>query len=221
MPRNAERCYNWHLSKGLLNDLPNDQSLRGLLLTPNYRALIHASSILVPVLVEAASKLLTLVALCAVTAAYVVEELLRLRGRHVPLISPFTLKMSRPDERDHFIARPVFLAIGIVLALLLFPTNIAYASIAILAIGDPVAAYVGRHFGRCHVRSKSWEGFAAGTCAAYVPTLLVVSPIVGAVGSIVGMVLELVGILDDNLTIPLGSGAAMLLATALLTQVTA
>jgi dolichol kinase len=129
--------------------------------------------------------------------------------------------MSRPDERDHLIARPIFLAIGIILVLLLFPTNIAYASIAILAIGDPVAAYVGRRFGHWHVGSKSWEGFAAGTCAAYVPTLLVVSPIVGAVGSIVGMVLELVGILDDNLTIPLGSGAAMLLATALLTRVTA
>jgi dolichol kinase len=190
-------------------------------LTPNYRALIHASSILVPVLVEAASKPLTLIALCAVTAAYLVEELLRLRGRHVPIISQFTLRMSRPDERDHLIAGPVFLAIGIVLALILFPANVAYASIAILAIGDPVAAYVGRRFGRSRVGSKSWEGFAAGACAAYVPTLLVVSPMVGAVGSIVGMALELVGILDDNLTVPLGSGAAMLLATMLLTQVPA
>lgn len=186
----------------------------------NYRALIHISSILVPVVVEATSKPLTLAALCIVTAVYVGEELLRLRGRRVPLISKFTLKMSRPDERDHFIARPVSLAVGIILVLLLLPRNIAYASIAIVAIGDPVAAYVGEEFGRRHAGRKSWEGFAAGTWAAFALTLFLVSPIVGAIGSIAGMVLELTGILDDNLTIPLGSGTAMFLATALLAQVT-
>jgi dolichol kinase len=190
-------------------------------LAVDYRALVHASSILVPVLVEATSKPLTLAALCVVTVAYVAGELLRIRGRHVPLISSFTLKMSHPDERDHFIARPVFLAVGIILVLIIFPRNIAYASIAILAIGDPVAAHFGHHFGRRHVGRKSWEGFAAGTCAAYVVTLLVVSPIIGAVGSIVGMILELTGVLDDNLTIPLGSGAMMSLATVLLSQATA
>jgi dolichol kinase len=154
-----------------------------------------------------------------VTVAYVAEELLRIRGRRVPLISSFTLRMSHPDERDHFIARPVYLALGIVLVLIVFPRNIAYASVAILAIGDPVAAHFGRHFGRRRVGRKSWEGFAAGTCAAYLFTLLVVSPIVGAVGSIVGMILELTGILDDNLTIPIGAGAAMSLATMIVAQV--
>lgn len=190
------------------------------MLAVNYRAFVHVSSILVPVLVEATSKPLTLAALCIVTAAYVAEELLRLRGKCVPLISKFTLKMSRPDERNHFISRPVFLAAGTILVLLLFPRNIAYASIAIVAIGDPVAAYVGGQFGRRHIGRESWEGFVAGTCAAFALTLFLVSPIVGAIGSIAGMVLELTGILDDNLTIPLGSGAAMFLATTLLAQVT-
>lgn len=167
-------------------------------------------------MVEAGSELLTITALCAITVAYIVEEWLRLRGRRVPLISAFTLRMSRPDERDHLIARPIFLAAGIILALLLFPRNIAYASIIILAIGDPIAAYVGGRFGRRRVGSRSWEGFVAGTCAAYIPTVLIVSPILGVVGSVVGMLLELTGILDDNLTIPLGSGIAMFLATVLL-----
>jgi dolichol kinase len=188
-------------------------------LAANYRALIHASSILVLVLVEVTSKALTLAALCMVTAAYVTEELLRLHGTCVPLISRFTLKMSRLNERNHFIARPVFLAVGIILVILLFPRNIAYASIAIVAIGDPVATCVGGEFGRRHFGRKSWEGFAAGTCAAFALTLFLVSPIVGAIGSIAGMILELTGILDDNVTIPLGSGIAMFLATALLAHV--
>jgi dolichol kinase len=185
-------------------------------LAANYRAIIHASSILVPVVVQATTQPVTVAALCAITATYVVEELLRLRGRLVPVISAFTLRMSRPDERDHLIASPIFLASGIILALILFPRNIAYASIAILAIGDPTAAHVGGRFGHRRVGGRSWEGFLAGMCAAFIPTVLIVSPILGAIGSVVGMLLELTGILDDNLTIPLGSGIAMLVAAVLL-----
>jgi dolichol kinase len=185
-------------------------------LAANHRAIIHASSILVPIIVETTTEFVTVAALCAITAAYIVEELLRLRGRCVPVISAFTLAMSRPDESDHLITSPIFLASGIILALILFPRNIAYASIAILAIGDPIAGYVGRKFGQRRVGSRSWEGFLAGTCAAFIPTVLIISPILGAIGSVVGMLLELTGILDDNLTIPLGSGVAILLATVLL-----
>ena len=182
---------------------------------PDYRALVHVSSILVPVLVESTSKFLIIVGLVGVTSLYAGEELLRLRGWQVPLLSQFALKMSRPEERSHFIAAPVFLAIGVISALILFPKAIAYSSIAIVAIGDPVAAYVGRRFGRGH-DGKTWAGFAAGTLAAFTPTLLLVSPFVGAIGSIAGMILELSGVLQDNLTIPLGSGVAMLAATMVL-----
>ena len=148
------------------------------------------------------------------SVTYVAEEFLRLRGIHVPLISEFTLKMSRHGEADHFIAAPVILAFGIILVLLLFPRNIAYASIGIVAVGDPIAAYVGRRFGRRFVGRKTWEGFAAGTIVAFLSTLLIVQPIVGAVGSVAGMILELSGIPDDNLTITLASAMAMYLVTA-------
>lgn len=186
----------------------------------NYRPLVHLSAILVPVLIEATSKTLTLAALCLVTVGYVAEELLRIRGHRVPLLSTFTLRMGRPNERDQFIARPVFLALGVIMVLLLFPRYVAYAAIVIVAVGDPVAGYVGARFGRRHVGRRSWEGFAAGTFAAFVPTLFLVPPLVGAVGAIAGMMLELIGIVDDNLTIPLGSGAVMFLTTAFLIPIT-
>jgi len=182
----------------------------------NHRQLVHLSSILVPLLVEVTSKPFVLAALCAVTLVYAAVELLRIRGRSVPLISQFTLRMSREDERSHFIAAPIFLAVGVILALLLFPRNIAYASIVVVAIGDPVAAYIGGEHGRRRVGGKTWEGFAAGAFAAFLPTLILVPPIVGAIGSITGMLLELIGGIDDNLTIPIGSGAAMFLTSAIL-----
>lgn len=185
----------------------------------NFRPLVHVSSLLVPVFAEVISKPLTIVALCIVAAIYVSEELLRLKGRSLPLILSFTLRMSRPNERSHFIARPLYLALGVVLVLILLPRNVAYASIAIVAVGDPVAAYIGTRFGRMHVGSKSLEGFVAGTCASFAAALFLVSPVIAATGSIIGMLLELSGFLDDNLTIPVGSGIMMMLATTIIARV--
>ena len=185
-------------------------------MTVNYRALIHASSLLVLVLAEVTSIRLAVATLCLVVVVYVAEEFLRLGGKRLPLFYEFTMKMSRSNERNHFITPPVFLAVGVILVLLIFPRNIAYASITIVAVGDPLAAYAGGKFGRRHVGRKSLEGFAIGTFAAFALTLFLVPPSIGAIGSIVGMIVELAGNLDDNLTIPLSSGTAMYLTTALL-----
>ncbi len=162
---------------------------------------------------ELTSKTVVLAALGSVTGVYILEELLRLRGKSVPLITAFTLKMCHPDETTHFISRPVYLAVGVILALLIFPENVAYASITILAVGDPVAGYVGEKFGRRHIRQKSLEGFAAGLTAAFFATLLLVPPFLGFVGSTAGLLIELLGGLDDNLTMPLIAGAAMILTS--------
>jgi dolichol kinase len=43
-----------------------------------------------------------------------------------------------------------------------------------------------------------------------------VAPIVGAIGSIAGMLIELAGILDDNFTIPVGAGIAMIAVNSVL-----
>ena len=177
---------------------------------------MHASAVLVPVLAEATTRTLALILLTLVTVGYTISELLRLRGVRLPLITAFTLKMCRGQESVGFVSRPAYLALGVILALLLFPKNIAYASIAIVGIGDPVAAYVGGRFGRRRIGRKSLEGFMTGSIAAFLATLLVVPPVLGAVGSIAGMVIELAGILDDNFTMPVGAGIAMIAVNSLL-----
>jgi len=179
---------------------------------PHLRKLIHISTLLVPILTELTSKTVVLVALCIIAIAYALGEVSRLKGRRVPLLTQFTLRMSRPDERNRFIIRPLYLAVGVILTLLLFPTNIAYASIAILALGDPVAAYVGERFGRNHVRRrKTLEGLVAGFLAALLVAAFIVSPLAAFVGSIGGMLMELLDTPDDNLTMPIAAGALMTL----------
>jgi len=176
---------------------------------------VHVSALLIPYLTEATSKSIVVTALITVTALYLVSEALRVKGERLPLITEFTLRMSREDERTHFIAVPVYLAAGVILSLLLFPKSIAYASITIVAAGDPVASYFGQRFGRTRIGRKTLEGFAAGLIVSFAGALLWVYPNLALVGSAAGMLLELLGISDDNLSMPIGAGLAMVIASFL------
>ena len=181
------------------------------------RKAVHLLALLVPLISELTSKTLVLVALSIITILYLLEELLRLKGHRLPIITPFTLKMSRPEERASFIIiRPAYFAIGIILALVLYPSRIAYASICIGAVGDSVAAIVGERFGRTRiVRRKTVEGFAAGLTAAFLLASFLVSPFIALLGAVGGMLMELLDVPDDNLTMPIVAGALMSLATRL------
>lgn len=178
------------------------------------RKLIHLLALLVPILSELTSKTVVLAALCIVTIAYTLEEILRLRGRSLPLITQFTLRMSRPDETAHFVLRPIYLAVGVILAMVLFPTKIAYASIAIVAVADPVAAYIGGRLGRRHIRrNKTLEGLIAGFIASFLVASLIVYPLAALVGSIGAMAMELLDTPDDNLTMPIAAGVLITVVT--------
>ena len=184
-------------------------------MTSKFRSAVHASALLIPFVVEVTSKSTVVIVLVATTAAYILSEALRLRAKSVPLITRFTLVMSREDESPGLVAAPIYLAVGVVLSLLAFPKNIAYASVTIAAVGDPVASYFGRRLGRIHLREKTLEGFAAGLIVSFAAALLWVPPHLALLGSAAGMLLELLGLLDDNLTIPIGAGSAMLITSIL------
>lgn len=186
-------------------------------MTDNLRRIVHLSALLVPILVELTSKVLILELLSLITIVFTLEEVLRLRGRHLPLITQFTLRMSRSEERGRFIVRPIYLAVGIILALLLFPRIISYASIAIGAVGDTVAAYVGGRYGHKHLmRRKTLEGSIAGLIASLLSAYLLVSPLVALVGSAGATLMEVIDIPNDNLTMPIAAGALMTLTTTLI-----
>jgi phytol kinase len=182
-------------------------------LASRLRVAVHASALLVPFVAELTSKSIVIAALSITTAIYTLSEVLRLRGKNVPLMTQFTLAMSREDEATRLVTAPAYLVVGVILSLVAFPKDIAYASISIVAVGDPVASYVGRKLGKIHVRQKTLEGFTAGFVTSFAAGLLWVPPHLALAGSFTGMLLELLGIIDDNLLIPLGAGSAMLVVT--------
>lgn len=185
-------------------------------MTESGRKIVHLLALLVPLVSELTSKPFVLAALSIITIVYVLGEVLRLKGHSLPIITSFTLKMSRPEERTRFIIRPAYFAIGIILALVLYPSAIAYASICIVAVGDSVAAIVGERFGRRRiVRRKTVEGSAAGLAAAFLLASFFVSPYIALLGAVGAMVMELLDVPDDNLTMPVVAGALMTIVTVI------
>jgi dolichol kinase len=110
------------------------------------------------------------------------------------------------------IASSTWYAAGILLALLLFPQRIAEASILVLALGDPAASYVGRRWGRIRIG----DGSVRGTAAFFVVTLVVMlfffPPLHAVLATALATVVERMPWgLDDNITLPLGTGVVLLL----------
>jgi len=131
---------------------------------------------------------------------------------------------TKEKERDKLSTTTLFL-IAAALTIALFPRGVALASLLFLTVGDPVAEIVGVSWGRLKIlRGKTLEGTLAGACACFAvgaPLLLIdglgLDLQVLAIGALAAAITELLPFpVDDNFTVPLGSGLAMLAAVRML-----
>lgn len=180
------------------------------------RELIHASGLLIPFIsIYLFNNLIVATLLFIAVFIYSLSELLRIFGTNVPIISKITLWAADRSELNEFNTAPIFHALGIALSLLIFPTRIGYAAIAVLALGDSSASLLGKRFGRNRIpfnRGKSVEGSIIGLVVAFLGALLFVDPLTALVGATVGILIESLPLpLDDNLLIPLAAGISMTL----------
>jgi len=158
----------------------------------------------------------TLLLLSAGVLFYSTAEYMRLSGRSVALVTSITVIASRSRDEGHFVAGPVTLGVGAMLALLLYPAPAAFLGIYALAFGDGLASLVGRAFGTVKLLpDASLEGslacFVAVFAAAYSLFGRPVEAVVIAVGA---TLLEALPTDDlDNLLLPVG---VALLTTLLL-----
>lgn len=147
-------------------------------------------------------------------------SLLSLRIK-IPLISWFLDNFERDKDKNKLPGRGIiFAVVGSLLALQLFETNIALASIIILTFADPISHLVGKAFGKTKSpfdKTKNIEGHIAGAIISSLIAMFFVSPILAIAGAIIAMLFESIIIeiqkiqLDDNLIIPLAAGTTMLL----------
>jgi len=163
-----------------------------------------------------------LAVLAIATVGFLIFEAARLR---VPSLkrwfSTWFASVMRKEEEDKLTGSSYFL-IGCLLTAVAFPKDIASLAILFLSFGDPAATVVGIWRGHKKLWGKSVEGdivclvicILVGTLAANIlenPSLIVA--IIGATFATLFQTLPLR--LNDNLTIPLGSATAMMLASTL------
>jgi len=182
------------------------------------REIIHISGFLVPFFSAylALSPFLVAFLIFIATSLYTMSELARVLGYNVPVASTITWNAAITPEIYEFVTSPIFFAVGIMLALIIFPVPVGYASIAIFTLGDGIATLFGKKFGR-HVfsynKGKKIEGTLFGFLFAWLgATLFIVNPLKAFVGAAAGMFVETLPTpVSDNLTIPLISGLTLLM----------
>ncbi len=154
--------------------------------------------------------LLTFFALSGAVFLYSYAEFMRIKGIKVPFISNITSSASRSKDRD-FVLGPVTLALGALMALILYPEPAAAVAIYALAFGDGFASLFGKLFGRRVIPFSGGKTFA-GSSACLISVFLVTLSISGSVKaaviiSIATTFIEVIPSGDlDNMLIPVGTG---------------
>jgi dolichol kinase len=205
------------------NDIENDFRIELL------RKLIHLSYIAIPVIYYFITKTLLLQILTLLAVVSLSVDMARyFSNSFSALFDKIFGFLLRQHERGlhaknlngatrNFIAAVVCVAV--------FPKYITIISFAILTFADLASALVGRRFGRRRFRGRSLEGSMAFIAAAVVVVAL--SPkieyrfseyLIGALAAIIGAAAEVFSHdrIDDNITIPISTGATMWLLYALI-----
>lgn len=160
---------------------------------------------------------IVLVAVVALTFVWVVFDLFRLR---VPVVNKYFQTCFVPlmkKKEAVALTGVTYMLIGTSIALLVFSPEVASAALYFIALGDPVAAIVGKAVkGVSFANGKTLAGSIAMflTCMG-AGFFLIGFGFVVCVGALTATVAELfadANWLDDNMVVPVASGATMTLA---------
>lgn len=158
-------------------------------------------------------KILLVVIIIGLITSYLIKKI------NIPVIKQLLEKFERREDIKNFPGKGIiFYFIGVYIALLLFPKEIALASAMILALGDSVSHLYGLHYGRIKnplSKAKFIEGTVAGFIAGFLGALVFLPWHEALFASLAAMAAEAIEIkigaqqVDDNLIMPLVAGAAV------------
>ena len=98
----------------------------------------------------------------------------------MPFVSVVTRHAASQAELYEFAAAPLYFAIGILLALLLFPAPVSGAAIAIFTLGDSTASIFGGLISKKPLpfnKGKTLEGSLVGFFFAFLAGSFFISPL--------------------------------------------
>lgn len=141
----------------------------------------------------------------------------------LPFFSFFLDVFERDKERAIFPGKGViFFFIGSLLAIQLFPKDIALAAIMVLTFGDSISHMFGAQFGQIKnifngKSRKLLEGTMAGIVTGFLGAMVFVPVGEAFLGAAAAMIAEVIKIdfndhtIDDNMVVPLVAGTMMVL----------
>jgi dolichol kinase len=151
---------------------------------------------------------------------FIIVDLGRTRNIWIAKIfQKFFNNMMRSHELDGKLTGASYVLIGSFVTITLFPKDIAIPALLFASFGDTFAALVGKKYGKVRIWGKTLEGSIAGFIACILVTWFIpgITLEIKIIGALAAMLIELIPIrIDDNLRIPLFSGAIMLLAFGIL-----
>jgi len=178
-----------------------------------FRKLIHLGAIAIPISYHFLGVRTIIPVLALSLAISLCLDYIRIFGKRKSryFIYRYMGIMIRPSEKKGLIGASYILSSSI-LTILLFDKPIAIAAISFIVIGDTAGAIIGRIWGKVRFRDKSLEGsisflvscIVAGAVIPGIPFWIKI------VGAVTATIVEAITFhLDDNLTVPIVSGAVM------------
>ena len=138
----------------------------------------------------------------------IISALIKL-GYDIPFFAPLVRIFGRQKEKIPGLGAMHFF-LGMLFAIIIFEKDIAVGAMIVAVYGDAASTIIGSNFGKTKVfKEYSLEGTLAGIIVSFLALLFFFKPLTAFAAATAGMVTELLPI-DDNLTIPLVSGAVLL-----------
>jgi len=156
-------------------------------------------------------------ALISATVAFLVLELARLR---FPQVNRRFLTWFHPllrEKEASTLTGTAYFSMAAVIVFIFCDKSIAVVALTFVAVGDPIAGMVGERWGKLRMKDKSLVGSGACLLSCLVAGAIlsaitdVALPLV-VVGALCATLMEFLSLrINDNLTVPLVSGGAMML----------
>jgi dolichol kinase len=187
------------------------------------RKAIHLCTLVFPLVYLLSSRWCALALAVPVTLAFIAVDLLRQRQPRIrSLYDRYLSPLMRAHEQSQLCGAS-HVMIAVTLCILLYQREVAVAAMLFLTVSDALASLVGRALARPGQSGKSIAGSAAFLASASLLAIMCLPgrPLAALAGAVAATVAEAVPVrvgrvhVDDNLTVPIVSGAVMTAALCL------